>query len=156
MSDVSQGPGWWVASDGKWYPPEQHPNYVPAPAPHLATRPVTGLFRNAQHTLNVPAGSVVFREGDVGEEMFGIIEGQIQLQTTDRVIAILGPEDVFGEMALVDSSPRMATAVATADSVLAVLNKHRFLFLVHETPTFALSVMSAMADRFRAHGRTSQ
>jgi len=88
--------------------------------------------------------------------MFGIIEGQIQLQTTDRVIAILGPEDVFGEMALVDSSPRMATAVATTDSVLAVLNKHRFLFLVHETPTFALSVMSAMADRFRGHSPTSR
>ena len=149
MSDVSQGPGWWVASDGRWYPPEQHPSYAPSPPSALATHPVTGLFRNAQHTLNVPAGGVVFREGDLGEEMFGIIDGQIQLQTTDRVIAILGPDDVFGEMALIDSSPRMATAVATADSVLAVLNKHRFLFLVHETPTFALSVMSAMADRIR-------
>ncbi|MDR3649075.1 MAG: cyclic nucleotide-binding domain-containing protein [Acidimicrobiales bacterium] len=156
MSDQSQGPGWWVASDGKWYPPEQHPNYAPAPSSSHAMRPVAGLFRNAQHTLNVPAGGVVFREGDMGEEMFGIIDGQVQLQTTERVIAILGPDDVFGEMALVDSSPRMATAVATADTVLAVLNKHRFLFLVHETPTFALSVMSAMADRFRAQGRTNR
>ncbi len=156
MSDVSQGPGWWLASDGRWYPPEQHPNYTPPPPSPLANRPVTGLFRNAQQTLNVPAGGVVFREGDVGDEMFGIIEGQIQLQTTDRVIAVLGPDDVFGEMALVDSSPRMATAVATADSVLAVLNKHRFLFLVHETPTFALSVMSAMADRFRARWQASR
>ena len=33
MSDVSQGPGWWIASDGKWYPPEQHPDYQPAPPP---------------------------------------------------------------------------------------------------------------------------
>lgn len=33
MSDVSQGPGWWTASDGKWYPPELHPNYVPPPPP---------------------------------------------------------------------------------------------------------------------------
>ena len=33
MSDVSQGPGWWQASDGKWYPPEQHPNYRPPPPP---------------------------------------------------------------------------------------------------------------------------
>ncbi len=91
----------------------------------------------------------MFREGETGEEMFGVIEGQIELYTGNRVIAVLGPEDVFGEMAVVDSSPRMATAVARTDSVLAVLNKHRFLFLVHETPTFALSVMSAMADRFR-------
>ena len=71
MSDQSQGPGWWVASDGKWYPPEQHPNYTPAPSSSHAMRPVAGLFRNAQHTLNVPAGGVVFREGDMGEGMFG-------------------------------------------------------------------------------------
>jgi CRP-like cAMP-binding protein len=111
---------------------------------------VEGLFRNAKNTMTVPAGGVVFREGDPGTDMFGIMDGQIQLQTTDRVIATLGVDDIFGEMALVDSSPRMATAVATVDTMLAVLDRQRFLFLVHETPTFALSVMSAMADRFRA------
>jgi CRP/FNR family transcriptional regulator, cyclic AMP receptor protein len=52
-------------------------------------------------------------------------------------------------MALIDSVARSATAVASKDSVLAVINKHRFLFLVQETPMFALQVMSAMADRFR-------
>ena len=35
MSDVSQGPGWWQASDGKWYRPEQHPNYTPPPPPPI-------------------------------------------------------------------------------------------------------------------------
>ncbi|MDR3664351.1 MAG: cyclic nucleotide-binding domain-containing protein [Mycobacterium sp.] len=139
-----------MASDGKWYSPEQHPEYVPLPPPSPPVHRVTGLFRNAQQTLQVPAGRVVFQEGDPGNEMFGIVEGQIQLQTNNRIIALLGADDVFGEMALVDSSPRMATAVATVDTVLAVIDKHRFLFLVHETPTFALSVMSAMADRFRA------
>jgi CRP/FNR family cyclic AMP-dependent transcriptional regulator len=52
-------------------------------------------------------------------------------------------------MAIVDSSPRMATAVATTDTVLAVIDRRVFLFLVHETPVFALSVMSAMAARLR-------
>jgi CRP/FNR family cyclic AMP-dependent transcriptional regulator len=111
---------------------------------------VVGLFRNAQSTVSVPAGSVVFREGDQADTMFGIVEGEITLYTTNRVIATLGPDDIFGEMALVDSAPRMATASATVDTVLAVIDRHRFLFLVHETPTFALSVMSAMAERFRA------
>ena len=42
MSDVSQGPGWWMASDGKWYPPEQHPDYVaPAPPPPAAPPPAS-------------------------------------------------------------------------------------------------------------------
>ena len=111
---------------------------------------VIGLFKNAQRTLDVPTGAAVFLEGDPGEEMYGIVNGEIELRTTNRVIATLGPDDVFGEMALVDSSPRMATAVATTDTVLAVIDRHRFLFLVHETPMFALSVMSAMADRSRA------
>jgi CRP-like cAMP-binding protein len=111
---------------------------------------VAGLFRNAQGTITVPAGGVVFREGDGADTMFGIVEGEITLYTTNHVIATLGPDDIFGEMALIDSAPRMATAVATVDTVLAVIDQHRFLFLVHETPTFALSVMSAMADRFRS------
>jgi CRP-like cAMP-binding protein len=110
---------------------------------------VIGLFRNAQKTLKLPAGEVIFAEGDVGSEMYGIIEGQVELRTSKRTIATLGPDDVFGEMAVVDSSPRMATAVAATDLELAVIDKHRFLFLVHETPTFALQVMSTMADRFR-------
>jgi CRP-like cAMP-binding protein len=52
-------------------------------------------------------------------------------------------------MALVDGSPRMATAIATTDTELAVIPQRVFLFLVHETPMFALHVMSAMADRLR-------
>jgi CRP/FNR family transcriptional regulator, cyclic AMP receptor protein len=111
---------------------------------------VLGLFSNAQRTLSAPAGTLVFEEGDAGNEMFGIVEGEIELRKSDRVIATLGPDDVFGEMALVDSTPRVATAVATTDTVLAVIDRQKFLFLVQETPMFALSVMSAMADRFRS------
>jgi CRP/FNR family transcriptional regulator, cyclic AMP receptor protein len=110
---------------------------------------VQGLFQNAQRTVSVPAGGVIFQEGDAGDEMFGIVQGEVQLRTPARVVATLGVDDVFGEMAIVDSSPRMATAVATTDTVLAVIDRHRFLFLVQETPMFALSVMSAMANRFR-------
>ena len=111
---------------------------------------VHGLFLNAQRTVDVAPGEVVFKEGDAGTEMFGIVSGEIRLESQGKEIATLGPDDVFGEMALLDSSPRMATAVATAESSLAVIDRHRFLFLVQETPMFALSVMSAMADRFRA------
>ena len=111
---------------------------------------VHGLFQNAQQTMTVPPGGIVFKEGDAGAEMYGIVDGEIQLQVGDRVIATLGKDEVFGEMAVVDSSPRMATAVALSATQLAVIDRHRFLFLVHETPMFALSVMSAMADRFRS------
>ena len=110
---------------------------------------VTGLFNNAQRTMEVPAGSVVFKEGDSGDEMYGVVEGEIQLRVGDKVIRTIGPDEIFGEMALIDEATRSATAQAMTDSVLAVINKHRFLFLVQETPMFALQVMSAMAERFR-------
>jgi len=105
---------------------------------------------NAQRTLEVPAGSTVFQQGDAGEEMYGVIAGEVELRAGDRVVRTLGADDVFGEMALIEPAPRSATAVATKDSVLAVIDKHRFLFLVQETPMFALQVMSAMAARQRA------
>ncbi|HUO47603.1 MAG TPA: cyclic nucleotide-binding domain-containing protein [Acidimicrobiales bacterium] len=111
---------------------------------------VVGLFRNAQRLVDVPAGGAVFHEGDAGVEMYGVVSGEVQLQSQGRVIATLGPDDVFGEMAVVDGSPRMATAVAVTPTQLAAIDRQRFLFLVAETPMFALSVMSAMADRFRA------
>jgi CRP-like cAMP-binding protein len=100
--------------------------------------------------MQVRAGTEVFREGDAGTEMFGIVSGEVELRHHGRVLRTLGADDVFGEMAIVDSAPRSATAVATRDTVLAVINRHRFLFLVQETPMFALQVMSAMAARQRS------
>jgi CRP/FNR family transcriptional regulator, cyclic AMP receptor protein len=111
---------------------------------------VPGLFANAQKVIQVGAGSEVFREGDAGTEMFGIVSGEIELRHDGRILRTLGADDVFGEMAIIDSAPRSATAVATKDTELAVINRHRFLFLVQETPMFALQVMSAMAARRRA------
>jgi CRP-like cAMP-binding protein len=113
---------------------------------------VQGVFRNAKEVRTVPAGGTIFQAGETGTEMFGIVTGEVELQGSHGVIAKLTTDDVFGEMALLDASPRMATAVALTDTELAVIDRRLFLFLIHETPTFALQVMSAMADRLRAQG----
>jgi CRP/FNR family transcriptional regulator, cyclic AMP receptor protein len=110
---------------------------------------VAGLFRNAKETRKVEAGSVIFEEGEDGSEMFGIIDGEVELRAKGGVLDRLGPDDVFGEMALIDHSPRSLTAVAVSDTTLAMIDRHRFLFLVQETPTFAIDVMSVMAERLR-------
>jgi CRP/FNR family cyclic AMP-dependent transcriptional regulator len=110
------------------------------------------VFSNAKEVRRVAAGGTIFEAGDSGTEMYGIEEGEVELQGGHGVIAKLTTDDVFGEMALVDASPRMATAVATTDTQLAVIDRRLFLFLIHETPTFALQVMSAMADRLRSQG----
>ena len=52
-------------------------------------------------------------------------------------------------MAIIDRTERMATATATSPTRIATIDRRHFLFLVHETPMFALQVMSTLADRLR-------
>ncbi len=111
---------------------------------------VLGVFKAATDTRDVPAGTVIFEAGSTGEEMYGVVEGKVELRLADGRSVEVGPDETFGEMALVDASARSATATAMEDSTLAVIDKRRFLFLVGETPTFALQVMSSLADRLRA------
>lgn len=114
--------------------------------------PIRGVFVNAKSVREVPAGAVVFEQGETGTEMFGVIEGEVEVRMPNGASRKLGPESTFGEMALIDSSPRSATAVAVVDTKLAVIDRRTFLFLVHETPTFALQVMSSIAERLRSFG----
>jgi CRP/FNR family transcriptional regulator, cyclic AMP receptor protein len=111
---------------------------------------IPGVFYNAKSFRDVPAGTVIFEEGASGAEMFGILEGDVEVRLPNGAVRRLGPDDTFGEMAIVDTSPRSATAVAVTDTKLAVIDRARFLFLVQETPMFALQVMSSLAERLRA------
>ncbi len=111
---------------------------------------VFGVFKAATDTRDIAAGTVIFEAGSAGEEMFGVAEGKVELRLPDGRAVTVGPDETFGEMALVDRSARSATATALEDCKLAVIDKRRFLFLVHETPTFALQVMSSLAERLRA------
>jgi len=111
---------------------------------------IPGVFYNAKSFKDVPAGTVIFEEGASGAEMFGILQGDVEVRLPNGAVRRLGPDDTFGEMAIVDTSPRSATAVAVTDTKLAVIDRARFLFLVQETPMFALQVMSSLAERLRA------
>ena len=110
---------------------------------------VQGVFRGADSVRTVPPGTVIFEEGAAGQEMFGVIDGEVELRLSDGRVLTVAPDGTFGEMALVDASPRMATAVAVTETTLAVIDRQRFLFLVGETPSFALQVMSSLAERLR-------
>jgi len=81
--------------------------------------------------------------------MYGVVYGEIRLVVGNRVIASLGEDEVFGEMAVLDGSPRAAMTLAAKHTVLAVIDRDRFLDLVHEMPLFALQVMTTMAERLR-------
>src|SRR5262249_8466224 len=99
------------------------------------------------------AGEVIFREGDPAHELFIIQSGEIEIRLGNRVLETLPQYSIFGAMALIDSSPRSAMAVAVTDTKLVSVSEKQFLFLVSNTPYFALNVMRIMARRLRAANR---
>ena len=100
------------------------------------------------------AGSVIFREGDEARELFVIKSGEVRIQIGNRTVTELGADSIFGEMALIDSEPRSATAVAVTDVKVVPVSEKQFLFLVSQTPYFALKVMRVLAKRLRATNKT--
>jgi CRP/FNR family cyclic AMP-dependent transcriptional regulator len=94
-------------------------------------------------------GEVIFDEGDVGDKMYVIRSGEVVIEKAGKAIETLPPGGIFGEMALIDGSPRSATARAKSDCEVAPITEKSFLFLVHETPFFAIAVMRTLADRLR-------
>lgn len=81
--------------------------------------------------------------------MFVVVEGEVDLLVKGRLVEHLGPGGAFGEMALLDTAPRSATATAKTACRLVEFNERRFRFLVQQTPHSALQMMRVIADRLR-------
>ena len=98
---------------------------------------------------------VIFEENSSGNEMFIVYSGKVKLYTQPKtgrrtVLSILRPGEHFGEMALIDGSPRSATAVAVQDNTkLVILDKAKFLYLVQQQPEFAFAMMETLSQRIR-------
>lgn len=112
------------------------------------------LTGHAVDTQFIKAGGIIFREGEQARELFVIKSGQVQIQLGNRTLSELAANDIFGEMALIDNQPRSATAVAITDVELVPVSEKQFLFLVSQTPYFALKVMRVLAERLRATNKT--
>ncbi|MBP7999783.1 MAG: SpoIIE family protein phosphatase [Chloroflexi bacterium] len=108
-----------------------------------------GFFRHEKDYLTYHAGDIIFAEGDVGEYMYVVIEGIVNVTLEGHAINFLQPGNLFGEMALMDNRPRSATATAFTDCRLLPLNQHRFTSLIQQEPEFALQVLTIMAERLR-------
>ena len=107
------------------------------------------MFADERNPRVCEAGEAIFRAFDMGFEMYVVLEGQVELTIDSKVLEILGPGEPFGEMALIDQTPRVATAIAKTPCKLVVIPEKRFLFMVQQTPQFALQIMKVMADRLR-------
>jgi len=91
----------------------------------------------------------IFKEGEPGNKMYVVKEGEVELSVHGKLVASIGKGGIFGEMALIDSKPRSATAIAKTDCDLGPIDEARFLELVHQKPSFALEVMKVLVERLR-------
>lgn len=111
------------------------------------------IFKHAEHTEQYSAGQVIFKEGEPGQVMYVIQEGEVNIFIGERLLETTGPGGVIGEMALVDNTARSATAVAKIDCKLVSLDEDHFKVQIHHTPFFAVQVIRILADRLRRADR---
>ena len=96
-----------------------------------------------------PLNKVIMKEGEGGVFMYVVIEGRVAISIKGKLMGRIGPGGIFGEMALVDQSPRAATATAETDCDLLSINRNDFLNLVKTNPAFAVALLKGLADRLR-------
>lgn len=115
------------------------------------------LARSLQRRT-VRAGKAIFRQDDPGSSLYVIESGVVKVQRTspegkEVILAILGPGDFFGELALLDGEPRSADAVAKEDTAVLVLERDDFIAFLDREPAVATKLLAALSRRLR---RTDQ
>ena len=115
---------------------------------------IPNIFESQTQPEAFPAGGIIFQEGQPGGEMYIVKQGEVELRVHGKTVEVVGPEEFFGEMAVIESGQRSATAIAKTDCVLIPVNAKRFEFMVHEIPFFAVEVMKGLARRLRSFNET--
>ena len=106
---------------------------------------IAGMFDEAFR----PAGSVLVREGEPGNEFYVIVEGEASAVVRGEQVATLSAGDFFGEMSLLEVAPRAATITATTDMSLLVIDPRGFAGLLAAVPGVGVKMMRTMSQRLR-------
>ena len=107
------------------------------------------VFNNEPDVRPFSAGQVIFEEGQPGDLMFAVLEGEVEINRQNRVLESISAGGVFGEMGLIDHKPRSASAIGKTDGRVAAITARRFQVLVSQNPHFALQMLQLLAERVR-------
>jgi CRP-like cAMP-binding protein len=105
--------------------------------------------KNAGANMSFPAGSIIFKEGDVCNCVYILQSGVVEIVTHDKVADTCGPGDVMGFMLLIDGGPNTASARVKETAELSIIDERKFHFMIDEVPNFAFYIMKALAHRVR-------
>jgi CRP-like cAMP-binding protein len=98
--------------------------------------------------MSAPAGKVLVTEGAAGSEFFAILDGRARVERHGRQVALLGPGNFFGDLAILDRAPRNASVVAETDMEIARLDQRSFDALL-DVPGFSKKLLAGLARRLR-------
>ena len=94
-------------------------------------------------------GQAIFAKGDAGDSLYLIVSGEVRIHDGDYTINLLGETEVFGEMALLDPEPRMASATAASDALLLRLDQEPFFELMDTRSEVARGIIRVLSARLR-------
>jgi len=112
----------------------------------LSRKQLVQLAR-ASEDLEVPAGKVLCKEGEVGQEFFVIIDGEVEVTKNGKRLATRAADEFFGEIALLEQTRRMATVTAQTPLRFFVLTRRDFRQLIRDNPGVELKILQALARR---------
>lgn len=136
-----QGEDQWMAAWASRFGANRIPLFQPFSNKELAT--VGRLARE----VRIEAGQVLCNQGDPGDELFLIVQGEATVSRDGREIATLGPGMYVGELALLTDRPRNATVTAGSDIVLLVLDRRAFRQVVSSIPSVVHKLLAGLAER---------
>ncbi len=128
-------PGALTGREGATFPPE-----------------LLSQLKNAlQHatTVRFDAGKAIMREGEAGVSMYVVMQGRVGIFIRDNEVETVNAGGTFGEMALVDQSPRTASAISQSDCELLSVNRNALMELVKSQPAIGMAMLRSIADRLR-------
>ena len=115
---------------------------------NMATSELTQVAAIARE-VTYPAGSRIIQQGEHGDHMFLIVDGEVSVMRGETPLKVLGPRDFFGEMSIIDGEPRSASVTAQTDCLLLRIDKEDFQQLLSTYSSAALSVARALNQRLR-------
>lgn len=112
------------------------------------------LLLAATTTRRLDSGETLFRKGDPGNQLYGILSGSLKVMATgpdgrDVLFGLMGPGEVLGEIALLDSRARSATVVAVEASDLLTLHRRELLPFLESHPRATIALAGVLAARVR-------
>lgn len=116
--------------------------------------PIIEVLARMCSSRSLRAGATLFQKGDPGDALYGVRRGQIGIETGTRAgqrhtLALLGPGDLFGEIALLDGKGRTADAVATQPTELFALRRHDVLEFLAREPRVGITLIEILCQRLR-------